>query len=52
MGVDRLDEVGIRVYEGQTARVYGTGFTVGSLAGVGAMARIGGLGLRFVLLSI
>ena len=31
MGVDRIDEVGDTDSEGWTARVYATGFTVGSL---------------------
>ena len=36
MGVNRIGEVGDRVNEGQAAMVYGTGFTVGSLARIGA----------------
>ena len=33
MGVDRIGEIGDRASEGQAARVYGAGFTAGSLAG-------------------
>ena len=35
-GMDRIREVGDRASEGQAARLYGTGFTVGSLTGKGA----------------
>ena len=35
-GVDRISKVDIRVSEGQATGVYGTGFTIGSLARVGA----------------
>ena len=33
MGVDGIGEVGDRASEGQAARVYGAGFTAGSMAG-------------------
>ena len=36
MGVGRVDEVGDRASEGQAARMYGAGFTAGSLARKGA----------------
>ena len=36
MGVGRIGEVGDRASERQAVRVYGAGFTVGSLAGKGA----------------
>ena len=35
MGVDREGEVGDRASEGQATQLYGTGFTVGSLARMG-----------------
>ena len=35
MGVDRIGEIDDRTSEGQVAAVYGTCFTVGSLARVG-----------------
>ena len=34
--MDGIGEVGDRASEGQAARVYGAGFTAGSLAGKGA----------------
>jgi hypothetical protein len=36
MGVDRMGWVGDRASEGQAAELYGTDFTVGSLARLGA----------------
>ena len=36
MDLDRICEVGSRADEGQVARVFGTGFVAGSLAGIGA----------------
>ena len=41
MGVDGIGEVGDWTSEGQTDRVYGAGFTAGSLAGKGARGGTG-----------
>ena len=42
MGIDRIGEVRDRASEGQTVRVYGASFTVGSLARIGARGGIRG----------
>ena len=46
MEVDKIGEVSDRVSEGQAAGVYGTGFTAGSLAKLGARDRMRGQGSR------
>ena len=45
MGVDRIGEVGNRASQGQAAGVYGAGFTVESLARVGARSGTMGTGI-------
>ena len=40
MDVDRIGEIGDRASEGQAVGVYGTGFTVGSLARIGARNQV------------
>ena len=45
MDVDRIGQVGDRANERQAAGVYGTGFTVGSLAKRGARNGMWGLGV-------
>ena len=39
MDVNRIGEVGVRASEEHAPRVYGAGFTVGSMAGKRAMGR-------------
>ena len=40
-GIDEIDEICNRTSEGQAARVYGAGFTAGSLPGKGAKGGMG-----------
>ena len=47
MDVDRIGQVGDRANERQAAGVYGTGFTVGSMAKVEAQGGQGGQGQGF-----
>ena len=46
MDVDKIGEICDRASEGQAAGVYGTGFTAGSLAKVGARDRTWVLGIE------
>ena len=51
MGVDGIGEVGYRACEGQAAIIYGTAFTAGSRARVGAKDRTGSLLIKVVMRS-